>query len=200
MSQKHPRCALTAALIAAIDAVEWRGVRGSPIASLVSLGWQMPMLDIAPGSVSRADGLSRGSIHEWFTNDPAWGWVLCCCTLPAVPRPTVSRGDSSCKPVIWIGRRCCPCTLEGGKDAPALRLGMRLVDGLAQPAADAVANATHSCGPFHTVESLWRSANIGVAALRKLAAADAFGSMGLDRPQALWQIRRLRDEHLPLFD
>ena len=36
--------------------------------------------------------------------------------------------------------------------------------------------------------------------MRRLAAADAFGSMGLDRQQALWQVRALRDEALPLFD
>jgi error-prone DNA polymerase len=39
-----------------------------------------------------------------------------------------------------------------------------------------------------------------VATLRALAAADAFGSMGVDRQRALWEILRLRDEELPLFD
>jgi error-prone DNA polymerase len=39
-----------------------------------------------------------------------------------------------------------------------------------------------------------------VAGLRRLAAADAFGSMGLDRSAALWHVRPLRDERLPLFD
>ena len=104
------------------------------------------------------------------------------------------------------------CTLEGSQDAPALRLGMRLVDGLRQAAADAIARAVtrREEGPFQTVESLWRSAcggvgvgggvGVRVADLRRLAAADAFGSMGLDRQGAMWQIRRLRDDALPLFD
>ena len=44
------------------------------------------------------------------------------------------------------------------------------------------------------------SSGVSIAALRRLAAADAFGSMGLSRQQAIWQVRRLRDESLPLFD
>jgi len=35
---------------------------------------------------------------------------------------------------------------------------------------------------------------VRVAALRRLAQADAFGSMGIDRQQALWRVRALRDE------
>jgi error-prone DNA polymerase len=83
---------------------------------------------------------------------------------------------------------------------PALRLGMRLVDGLRQDAAEAIAAAVKKHGPFRTVERLWRASGVGVGSLKKLAAADAFGSMGLDRQHALWQIRRLRDERLPLFE
>jgi error-prone DNA polymerase len=83
---------------------------------------------------------------------------------------------------------------------PALRLGMRLAAGLRQDAADAIAAAVNKHGPFKTVERLWRTSGVGVGSLRKLAAADAFHSMGLDRQHALWQIRRLRDERLPLFE
>jgi len=36
--------------------------------------------------------------------------------------------------------------------------------------------------------------------LRRMARADAFGSMGLDRQKGLWQVQVLRDESLPLFD
>jgi error-prone DNA polymerase len=96
------------------------------------------------------------------------------------------------------------CTLEpgpgGDHDQPALRLGMRLVRGLRQRDAQQIEAATHQHDRFHTIESLWRAAEIPTVALRRLAAADAFGSMELDRRQAQWQIRGLRDQHLPLFD
>lgn len=83
---------------------------------------------------------------------------------------------------------------------PALRLGTRLVKGLAQEDAERVAAAVRERGPFRDVESLWRASGVSVRGLRCLAQADAFGSMGLTRQQALWQIKPLRDERLPLFE
>ncbi|HEX7533291.1 MAG TPA: hypothetical protein VF340_08640, partial [Methyloceanibacter sp.] len=51
------------------------------------------------------------------------------------------------------------------------------------------------------MRDLWRRGGIGRACLEKLAAADAFRSLGLDRRQALWEVRGLPKEiPLPLFD
>jgi error-prone DNA polymerase len=51
-----------------------------------------------------------------------------------------------------------------------------------------------------TLETLYRRSGVSVATLEKLAAADAFRSFGLDRRQALWQVRALvRAPELPLF-
>jgi error-prone DNA polymerase len=48
---------------------------------------------------------------------------------------------------------------------------------------------------------LWRRSGIGRASIEKLAVADAFRSLGLDRRQALWEVRGLPKENpLPLFD
>lgn len=87
-----------------------------------------------------------------------------------------------------------------GSHGPAIRLGMRLVKGLSQTDADRIAGAVGARGPFTTIEALWRASAVKAGALKKLAQADAFGSMGLDRQAALWQIRPLRDDRLPLFD
>jgi error-prone DNA polymerase len=92
------------------------------------------------------------------------------------------------------------CSLEGPPDAPALRLGMRLVAGLGQVAADAIGDAGVRSGPFRSIEHLRRESAVRLGSLSRLADADAFGSMGLDRQDALWQLRALRDESLPLFD
>ena len=72
--------------------------------------------------------------------------------------------------------------------------------GLADADAERVAGAVARDGPFRSIDSLRRASGVSIGGLRRLAAADAFGSMGLSRQQALWQIRRLRDESLPLFD
>ena len=87
-----------------------------------------------------------------------------------------------------------------GRDGPAIRLGMRLVKGLSEVDAERIVDSVAAHGPFATVEALWRASGVSAAALKKLAQADAFGSMGLDRQTALWQIRPLRDDRLPLFD
>jgi error-prone DNA polymerase len=51
------------------------------------------------------------------------------------------------------------------------------------------------------VRDLWRRSGLKRASLEKLAAADAFRSLGLDRRQALWEVRGLPKElPLPLFD
>jgi len=53
--------------------------------------------------------------------------------------------------------------------------------------------------PFTSIEDLWRRAGIPVSALERLADADAFGSIHVNRRDALWTIRGLGNEVLPLF-
>jgi error-prone DNA polymerase len=91
-------------------------------------------------------------------------------------------------------------TTHWGHSGPALRLGMRLVKGMPETDAIKVSDAVRSHGPFHTIDSLWRASGVSTRALRCLAQADAFASMNLDRQRALWQVKPLRDDDLPLFD
>jgi error-prone DNA polymerase len=87
------------------------------------------------------------------------------------------------------------CTLEQG----ALRLGLRQVDGLRKEEAMALV-AARGGRRFADVENLRQRARIGVATIQRLAAADAFRSMGLDRRQARWDARALKAApDLPLF-
>ena len=56
-------------------------------------------------------------------------------------------------------------------------------------------------GRFTDIRDLWRRSGVGRACLETLAGADAFRSLGLDRRQALWEVRGLpREIPLPLFD
>ena len=81
-----------------------------------------------------------------------------------------------------------------------LRLGMRLVKGLREAEATRIVDAVASLGAFTSIEPLWRASGVRVQTLRTLARADAFRSMGIDRQAALWQIRALRDESMPIFE
>ena len=78
----------------------------------------------------------------------------------------------------------------------ALRLGLRQIDGLQREAADRLVGRR----PYRTVEELRSRGHVPVHAIQRLAAADAFRSMGLDRRAALWDSRALKAApDLPLF-
>ena len=96
------------------------------------------------------------------------------------------------------------CTLESGSGArvpdsetrrlsPALRLGFRLIHGISREAVCGI-EAARRDGPYRSVADLARRARVGRGTLTRLAAADAFRSIGLDRRRALWDVLALRDE------
>jgi error-prone DNA polymerase len=94
-------------------------------------------------------------------------------------------------------------SLEHSEDGTcALRLGLRQVDGLHEAWGKALvaARQTVSGSGFESIETLWRQARLPHRAFKLLADADAFRSIGLDRRNALWAVRRLPDDApLPLF-
>jgi error-prone DNA polymerase len=93
------------------------------------------------------------------------------------------------------------CTLEPSDDESrfAVRLGMRMVKGLANAHAAAIV-AARADTPYGSVDDLWHRAGVPALALKQLADADAFRpSLGLERREALWHVKGLRDEPLPLF-
>jgi error-prone DNA polymerase len=89
-------------------------------------------------------------------------------------------------------------SLEGPPGRLALRIGLRQVEGFRQAWADEIAKVRGQ-GAFASIEELARRAKLPRRALRLLADADAFRSLGLDRRAALWEARRTPDGELPLF-
>ncbi len=90
-------------------------------------------------------------------------------------------------------------TLERRADGTlALRIGLRQIDGFSERWAERLA-AARGAG-YGDIETLSRRADLPAGAMRRLADADAFGSLGLDRREAAWIVRRLPDDApLPLF-
>lgn len=90
-------------------------------------------------------------------------------------------------------------TLERREDgALAMRLGLRQIDGISEAFGEALVKARGQ--GYDSVEALARRAGLPTRALVALADADAFGSLGLSRREALWEVRRLPDDRpLPLF-
>ena len=79
-----------------------------------------------------------------------------------------------------------------------LRLGLRMVRGLANLHAAQILAARGEAA-FVSIEDVWRRSGVPLAALEKLADADGFAGFGVDRRQALWQVRGLGEAPLPLF-
>ena len=89
-------------------------------------------------------------------------------------------------------------TLEAGDAVKPLRLGFRLIKGMAETEAKQLV-AMRGAGPYRTPEDLARRAGLNAHSLDCLAKADAFRSMALDRRAALWAIKGIETDRLPLF-
>ncbi|HEX4130362.1 MAG TPA: error-prone DNA polymerase [Pirellulales bacterium] len=80
-----------------------------------------------------------------------------------------------------------------------LRLGFRLVAGLPDSAVQAIIAARRS-GPFRSLDDFARRTRLGQPWLVRLARAQAFQSLGVDRRGALWESLRFPvDKPRPLF-
>ncbi|WP_232631998.1 error-prone DNA polymerase [Methylobacterium sp. Leaf118] len=133
--------------------------------------------------------------------------VFCCALLNAQPmgfyapaqlvRDALDHGVPV-RPVC-VNASAWDCTLEpaGGRWL-AVRQGLRMARGLSEADAARLVAARPS-GGYGSVEALWRRAGVPAAPLRRLAAADAFRALGLDRRAALWAIRGLAERPLDLF-
>ncbi|MBP2237693.1 error-prone DNA polymerase [Sinorhizobium kostiense] len=88
------------------------------------------------------------------------------------------------------------------KSRKAVRLGFRLVKGLSRTDMEALV-ARRGEG-YRSVHDLWIRSGLTRSVLERLADADAFRSIGLDRRAALWAVKALNEasavERLPLFD
>ncbi|GAB1580569.1 error-prone DNA polymerase [Phyllobacterium phragmitis] len=100
-----------------------------------------------------------------------------------------------------INRSLWDNTLERSEDGRlALRLGFRQIDGFLEDWAKKLCERRGDI-PYSSIEELHRRTHLDRRAFMALADADAFGSLDIDRRQALWAVRRLpNDETMPLFE
>jgi error-prone DNA polymerase len=85
---------------------------------------------------------------------------------------------------------------EGTGQYYVLRLGFRQVHGIRQ--ADIWTLLACRSKPFSSIDAI-RDAGVSQASLEKLADADAFGSMGMDRRKAMWEASALADRPEGIF-
>jgi error-prone DNA polymerase len=83
----------------------------------------------------------------------------------------------------------------------AVRLGLREIDGFSEEWAKKIESLRDQ--GFDSVRDLWLRTELPPKAMKKLAHADAFNSLGLGRRDALWAVKALQKagdkDNLPLF-
>ncbi|MBL22575.1 MAG: error-prone DNA polymerase [Rhodospirillaceae bacterium] len=89
-------------------------------------------------------------------------------------------------------------TLEPHETGLALRLGFRQIKGLREEDAEWLVAARGN--GYRDVASIWLRAGLAPSVLKRLARADAFGSIDLKRRDALWSVGGLGEKPLPLFE
>jgi error-prone DNA polymerase len=84
----------------------------------------------------------------------------------------------------------------------AVRLGFRQIKGLSEEDMERVVDSRGD--GYSSVRDVWLRTGLDVGQMEKLAEADVFRSIGLDRRTALWEVRALdrvkAAERLPLFE
>jgi error-prone DNA polymerase len=134
-----------------------------------------PMGFYAPAQIVR-DAREHGvEVRPVDVNHSFWDCTLES-TTPSLPSPANGGG-------LGWGR--------------ALRLGLRQIKGFAEADAERLVTARGS--GYSDPQSLWQRSGLGRSALERLAEADAFHSVGLDRRRALWALKAFGDPPLPLF-
>jgi error-prone DNA polymerase len=147
--------------------------RHYPDAFAAALLNSQPMGFYAPAQIVRDASEHGVEIRGPDVNASRWD-----CTLE--PRAPSAAGSSS-----------------GAGNRWALRLGLREIKGFRRADADAL--VARRAGSYASPRALWADCGFGAAALEKLAVADAFRSMGLDRRQVLWAIKGLGEPPPPLL-
>ena len=123
-------------------------------------------------------------------------------------RDAVRHGVQTLGPDVNLSRRDCtlePRTADAGPighprngwhadpSTRALRIGLRYVRGLSDALLDRIDETFDVHGPFTGLEDFTRRTNAPSDALETLATAGAFGSLGIERREALWAAGALRD-------
>ena len=81
----------------------------------------------------------------------------------------------------------------------AVRLGLRQIKGMKEPAAARLVAARQAEGPYDSLADLARRARLDKGSLDRLANADAAGSLAMDRRKASWTALAEAGKPLPLF-
>ena len=153
-----------------------------------------PMGFYQPAQLVRDAREHRVEVRHPDLNASEWD-----CTLEPLMPPRLSQ-QGRCTSLLQIEeaeQRQTPAPSETKSEPPeetdrrcAIRLGLRLIGGLAEKETKATILHARGSG-YADMASLWTRSGAPVSMLERLADADVFRSMGLDRRAALWAVKGL---------
>lgn len=157
-----------------------------PAAFTTALLNSQPMGFYKPAQIIR-DAQNHGvEILPVDINDSDWDNTL---ESTAVPQSGISHQESRRENIKWR---------DSNDQNTSVRLGLRQIKGLKIEAADNLLSARES--GYTQISMLVNRADLKLSTLEKLANADCFQSLGLNRRQALWEVSGLSyNKTLPLF-
>jgi error-prone DNA polymerase len=174
-----------------------------PEAFCAALINSQPMGFYQPAQLVRDAREHKVEVREADINHSDWD-----CTLEVTPPPRLAEGEPPARrgEGLGVGGNTTADGLESpppdlphkgggnsatGRGSPraALRLGLRLISGLAETEAQEITQK-RSTG-YTSFGGLWTRSGASLATMERLAAADTFRSIGLDRRAALWEARGL---------
>jgi error-prone DNA polymerase len=126
------------------------------------------------------------------------------CTLES-QQPPVPPGILSCAKENEHNDQnvCMPIKPPAEPEAVSLflRLGLRMIGGLRETHGKLI-EQVRAGGAFTSIDDFARRTGLGQAVIKRLAEADAFGSVGAGRRQALWHAlgQEKKRRAMPLFD
>jgi error-prone DNA polymerase len=119
----------------------------------------------------------------------------------ATPSPTRGEGKNG---TLGVGEKIHPrhaAMKPHIRTTHAMRLGFRQISGFSEDHGKII-ESSRGRG-FDSVRDMWLRTRLPPSVLERLANADAFGSLGLSRRDALWAVRALQragdKDDLPLF-
>jgi error-prone DNA polymerase len=188
-----------------------------PAAFAAALLNSQPMGFYAPAQLVRDAREHHVDVRPIDVNHSRWD-----CTLEvanSVERQTTLRDGNSTEDDLesWAARAPSATKHDAGSDAAvvtsvthsqnvdshsstvSLRLGLRLIKGLSTSQGEAIERARQA-GPFCSLDDFSHRTRLGRPVIARLAKADAFSSLHLDRRGSLWQALAQKHEAvLPLF-
>jgi error-prone DNA polymerase len=148
----------------------------------------------------RERATQRFNEEEWVRGNDLTPHPIEFAEPTAMPSPSRGEGKNRTRPAGGIHPR--HAAMKGTiRSTHALRLGLRQISGFSEVHGQRI-ESVRGRG-FDSVRDLWLRTKLPPAALERLANADAFGSLGLSRRDALWAVRALQragdKDDLPLF-